>query len=173
MTPRVHPGPSVASGSSGNEIDAEDIARSPGEQTSEVERSKPALATPRQVQVECVAPYKEAAWMPIGREEEGVAAASVQYSQGLRPPGHLTSFIRLAGHVSKGITYTQDNSMVFVVMAGKVTVMLNTQQFVAARGDTFYIPPYNTYNILNMGREEAELFNFQYRSFKTMKKEEK
>ena len=172
MTPRVHPGPSVASGSSGNEIDAEDIARSPGEHTSKVDSSKPALATPRQVQVECVAPYKEAAWMPIGREEEGVAAASVQYSQGLRPPGHLTSFIRLAGQASKGITYTKDNAMMFVVMAGKVTVTLNTQQFVAARGDTFYIPPYNTYNILNMGREEAELFNFQYRSFKTMKKEE-
>ena len=154
-----------------------------GDMTSTVIKSEPEITlrevdksevtAPRQVQVKCVAPYKEATWTPIGREEEGMAAASVQYSQGLRPPGHLTSFIRLAGHVSKGITYTQDNSMVFVVMAGKVTVMLNTQQFVAARGDTFYIPPYNTYNILNMGREEAELFNFQYRSFKTMKKEEK
>ena len=121
-------------------------------------------SVPRQVEVECVAPYSEAAWIPIGREQEGVAAASVQYSQGLRPPGHVTSFIRIGGGASKGITNSADNAMVFVVMRGEVTVTLNSTQFVATRGDTIYIPPHNTFNMINMGRDEAELFNFQYRS---------
>ena len=154
MTTHLPPGPS-------GDMTSTVIKSEPEITLSEVDKSE--VTAPRQVQVKCVAPYKEATWMPIGREEEGMAAASVQYSQGLRPPGHLTSFIRLAGQASKGITYTKDNAMMFVVMAGKVTVTLNTQQFVAARGDTFYIPPHNTYNLLNMGREEAELFNFQYR----------
>ena len=49
----------------------------------------------RQVDVECVAPYREINWQNIGREAAGMSPESVQYSQGLRPPGHLTSFVRM------------------------------------------------------------------------------
>ena len=118
------------------------------------------ISGPRQVEVECVAPYKEATWIPIGREEP---EASVQYSQGLRPPGHLTSFIRIESQASKGITNSADNAMVFVVMRGELTVTLNSSNFMATRGDTVYIPPHNNYNLLNTGSDEAELFNFQYK----------
>ena len=162
MASKAPPGPPAAltSGSLKSEkrIKAEDIVRA-SSSTVPVTRSGP-----RQVQVQCIAPYKEAAWIPIGREQEGAAANSVQYSQGLRPPGHVTAFIKIASQASKGITNSADNAMVFVVMRGEVTVVLNSSQFTATRGDTVYIPPHNTYNILNMGRDEAELFNFQYRS---------
>ena len=124
------------------------------------EKIKTESKRPRQVEVECVAPYKEATWIPIGREQP---VSSVQYSQGLRPPGHLTSFIRIGSQASKGITNSADNAMVFVVMRGEVTVTLNSSNVMATRGDTIYIPPHNNYNILNTGSDEAELFNFQYR----------
>ena len=158
MASKAPPGPpaSVTSSSMKSEkkIKAEDIAPS----------SVVTSSGPRQVQVQCIAPYKEAVWIPIGREQEGAAPDSVTYSQGLRPPGHVTAFIRISSQASKGITNSADNAMVFVVMRGEVTVVLNSSQFTATRGDTVYIPPHNTYNILNMGRDEAELFNFQYRS---------
>ena len=162
MANRVPPGPSGAVTSdnlrSEKKIKAENLAQAPGSVNS---------SGPRQVRVQCVAPYKEAAWIPIGREQEGVAPNSVQYSQGLRPPGHLTSFLRIASKASKGVTDSADNAMVFVVMRGEVTVVLNTSQFMATRGDTIHIPPHNTYNLLNSGRDEAELFivqDVQYRS---------
>ena len=158
MASKAPPGPPAALTSnslkSEKRIKAEDIAQAPSTASS----------GPRQVQVQCIAPYKEASWIPIGREQEGAAANSVQYSQGLRPPGHVTAFIRIASQASKGITNSADNAMVYVVMRGEVTVVINSSQFTATRGDTVYIPPHNTYNILNMGRDEAELFNFQYRS---------
>ena len=115
-------------------------------------------------QVAGVAAYREATWVPIGREQEDVTPACVMYSQGLRLRDHVTSFFRIGRQASKGITNTADNSMVFVVMMGEVTVVLNTSQFLATRGDTIYIPPHSTYNLLNMGQDEAELFNFQYRN---------
>ena len=124
------------------------------------EKMKTESKRPRQVEVECVAPYKEATWIPIGREQP---VSSVQYSQGLRPPGHLTSFIRIGSQASKGITNSADNAMVFVVMKGEVTVTLNSSNVMATRGDTIYIPPHNNYNLLNTGSDEAELFNFQYK----------
>ena len=161
MATHVPPGPSDAvtsdriRGEKSKKIKAEKPAQTPGPVTS---------SGPRQVQVQCVAPYKEAAWIPIGREQEGVTLDSVQYSQGLRPPGHLTSIIKIASKASKGITNSAGNEMVFVVMSGGVLVVLNTSQFMATRGDTIYIPPHHTYNLLNMGPDEAELFNFQYRS---------
>ena len=54
--------------------------------------------------VKCFAPYKKAVWEPIGRAQEGVEATSVQYSQGLRPPGHVTAFIRISSQASEGLT---------------------------------------------------------------------
>ena len=72
--------------------------------------------------------YKEATWIPIGREQEGVEAAnSVTYSQGLRPPGHVTSFIKIESQASKGIADSAENATVFVVMRGEVTVVIKTR----------------------------------------------
>ena len=46
---------------------------------------------------------------------------------------------------------------VFVVLEGEVTVVLHTTQFNAKKGDSFYIPPKNYYNLLNQKAREAEL----------------
>ena len=53
--------------------------------------------------------------------------------------------------------------MVFCVTAGQVTVVINATQFVAATGDSFFVPPHNTYNLLNTGEEVANLFIVQYK----------
>ena len=104
-----------------------------------------------------------AKWVSIGKEHK----RSVKYCRGLRTPGHLTSFLKIASGTSKGNTDSAGNSTVFLVMRGEVTVVLNGLQFMTTRGDTIYIPPQNTYNLLNSGRDEAELFSVQdvqYRS---------
>ena len=51
--------------------------------------------------------------------------------------------------------------MVFMVMKGEV--ILNMTQFVVYRGDSFYLPTHNTYNIISMKAEEVELFLIQYK----------
>lgn len=117
----------------------------------------------KQVEVECVSPYDEQKWVSIGKEKDGMKPQDVQYSQALKPPYHLASFLKMAGNSTKGISMTDKNTMVFVVMQGEVTVVLNTSQFVVGRGDSFFVPPHNTYNILNMKSREAELFLVQYK----------
>ena len=110
----------------------------------------------KQVEVECVAPYDEQKWVNIGKEKDGMKPQDVQYAQALKLPYHL-------GNSTKGISATKKNTKVFVVMQGEVTVVLNTSQFVVGRGDSFFVPPHNTYNILNMKAREAELFLVQYK----------
>ena len=130
---RQPPGPISAPNTTRNDmrsIKSEDIPRA----------AAPGPGTVRQVEVECVAPYSANTWTHIGRAAEGVAPASVQYSQALRPPAHLASFIKLAGQTTKGVTNTAANTLVFVVMEGEVTVVINSSQFVASQGDTFYVP---------------------------------
>ena len=117
----------------------------------------------KQVEVECVAPYDEQKWANIGKEKDGMKPEDVQYSLALKPPYHLASFLKMAGNSTKGMSVTDKNTMIFVVMQGEVTVVLNTTQFVVSRGDSFFVPPHNTYNILNMKAEEAELFLVQYK----------
>ena len=104
-----------------------------------------------------MAHYKEAAWISTGRGQGGVPAPmpSVQYSQGIRPPGHMAAFFRIRGQASHGITNTADNTMVFVVMG-----LLNCLQFMTTRGDNIYIPTNSIYDLVKMGRVQAELFNF-------------
>ena len=49
--------------------------------------------------------------------------------------------IRIKGHSTKGLSCTDKNTMVFVVLEGEITVILHTTQFNAKKGDSFYIPP--------------------------------
>ena len=69
--------------------------------------------------------------------------------------------MKLAGYSAKGLGATNKNTMVFMVMKGEV--ILNMTQFVVYRGDSFYLPTHNTYNIINMKAEEVELFLIQYK----------
>ena len=93
-----------------------------------------------------------------------MAPDAVQYSRALRPPYHLLSFLRIKGHSNKGMSCTDRNTMVFVVLEGEITVILHTTQFNAKKGDSFYIPPKNYYNLINQKAREAELslIQFQY-----------
>merc|ERR1712168_1099698 len=104
----------------------------------------------KQVEVECVAPYDEMDWVNIGKEKDGMKPHEVQYALALKPPYHLASFLKLQGNTTKGISATNNNTMVFVVLQGEVSVVLNTTQFQASRGDSFFVPPHNTYNIINL-----------------------
>ena len=55
-----------------------------------------------------------------------------------------------------------------MVLEGEITVVLHTTQFNAKKGDSFYIPPKNYYNLINQKAREAELSLIQvslHRSF--------
>merc|ERR1719438_121543 len=121
-------------------------------------------STQREVVVECFAPYDDHRWVNIGKERDGMAPDAVQYARALRPPYHLLSFLRIKGHSTKGMSCTDKNTMVFVVLEGEITVILHTTQFNAKKGDSFYIPPKNYYNLINQNAREAELslIQFQY-----------
>merc|ERR1712066_450189 len=98
------------------------------------------------------------------QERDQMAPDAVQYARALRPPYHLLSFLRIKGHSTKGMSCTDKNTMVFVVLEGEITVVLHTTQFNAKKGDSFYIPPKNYYNLINQNAREAELslIQFQY-----------
>lgn len=121
-------------------------------------------STQREVVVECFAPYDDHRWVNIGKERDNMAPDAVQYARALRPPYHLLSFLRIKGHSTKGMSCTDKNTMVFVVLEGEITVVLHTTQFNAKKGDSFYIPPKNYYNLINQKAREAELslIQFQY-----------
>ena len=87
----------------------------------------------------------------------------VQHALALKPPYHLASVLKLAEYSAKGLSATNKNTMVFMVMKGEVTVVLNMTQFVVCRGDSFFVPTHNTYNIINMKAEEVELFLVEYK----------
>jgi len=120
--------------------------------------------TQKEVVVECFAPYDDHRWVNIGKERDGMTPDAVQYARALRPPYHLLSFLRIKGHSTKGMSCTDKNTMVFVVLEGEITVILHTTQFNAKKGDSFYIPPKNYYNLINQKAREAELslIQFQY-----------
>jgi len=121
-------------------------------------------STQKEVVVECFAPYDDHRWVNIGKERDGMTPDAVQYARALRPPYHLLSFLRIKGHSTKGMSCTDKNTMVFVVLEGEITVILHTTQFNAKKGDSFYIPPKNYYNLINQKAREAELslIQFQY-----------
>ena len=51
-----------------------------------------------------------------------------------------------------------------MVLEGEINVVLHTTSFNAKKGDSFYIPPKNYYNLINQNAREAELslIQFQY-----------
>ena len=118
----------------------------------------------QEVVVECCAPYDGHTWINIGDERQGMAPDAVQYARALRPPYHLLSFLRMKGQSTKGISCSDKNTLVFVVLEGEILVILHTTQFSARKGDSFYIPPKNYYNLINTRTREAEIsvFQFQY-----------
>jgi len=117
----------------------------------------------RHLEAGSVANYNGQKWSNIGKELYGMKPQDVQYALALQPPYHLASFLKLTGNSTKGISDTGKNTMVFVVMQGEVTVVMNTSKFVVRRGDSFFVPPQNTYNITNMRACMAELFLVQYK----------
>ena len=107
-------------------------------------------STQREVVVECFALYDDHRWVNIGKERDRMAPDAVQYARALRPPYHLLSFLRIKGHSTKGMSCTDKNTMVFVVLEGEITVILHTTQFNAKKGDSFYIPPKNYYSWIDL-----------------------
>ena len=119
----------------------------------------------KEVGVECFRSYSDNVWTDIGRESEGVAADTVQRCLALSPPHHLTYYLRLAPNTSKGITKTDANTLVYVVLEGQVTVVMDFIDAVnvISKGDTFYVPMNSSFNILNTSQQRAELYVFQYK----------
>ena len=118
----------------------------------------------REVGVECYQAYTDNVWTNIGRPTEGQQADTVQQCQALRPPQHVTAYVRLAPNTNKGSTQTLSNTFIFVVLEGEVSVVINDNEFKTTKGDTFYVPSNASYNIINSSRGRAELFVVQYKN---------
>ena len=112
----------------------------------------------REVGVRCYQAYTDNVWTNIGRTTE------VQQCQALRPPRHVTGYVRLAPNTNKGLTQTDINTSIFVVLQGEVGVQINDNQFKTTKGDTFYVPSNASYNIINSSQQRAELFVIQYKN---------
>ena len=117
----------------------------------------------REVIVECLAPCEDLQWFNVaGDKSANQEPGAVQYARALRPPFHLQSFLHMKGRSAKGFSCTGRNTMVFVVMEGEVTVTIHTTEFMARKGDSFYIPPKNSYNLVNSSVGECKLSIIQY-----------
>ena len=117
----------------------------------------------REVIVECLAPCEDLQWFNVaGDKSANQEPGAVQYARALRPPFHLQSFLQMKGSSAKGFSCTGRNTMVFVVMEGEVTVTIHTTEFMARKGDSFYIPPKNSYNLVNSSAGECKLSIIQY-----------
>ena len=111
----------------------------------------------------CLSRHTGLTWTNIGRETDGVSEEAVQQSLALRPPHHLASFIRLEPHSSKGITNTGLSTLIFLLLEGELSVVINNSLHAVRKGDNFYVPPETTYTLINLSEERGELFLVQYR----------
>ena len=102
-------------------------------------------------------------WTNIGRDSDGMAEVDVQQSLALRPPHHITSYIRLEPNSNKGITNTGLSTLIFLVLEGEVSVVINNSLLAVRKGDNFYVPPETTYTLINLSEERGELFLVQYK----------
>ena len=110
----------------------------------------------------CVNLQTERDWTNIGRDSDGVAEEDVQQSPALRPPHHLTSFIRLAPRSNKGISNTGLSTLIFLVLEGEINVVISNSLLTVRKGDNFYVPAETTYS-LNLSEERVELYLVQYK----------
>ena len=111
------------------------------------------------------APYDKLNWESlVRRPNQGIPPDAVQHAVVLRPPFHIVSRLRIKGFYKKGLSHTTNNTMVFTMMEGEVTVLLPTKDLKVGKGDSFLIPPRTRYDIHNEAARDAEISLIQYRS---------
>nr|XP_040568211.1 uncharacterized protein LOC121117784 [Lepeophtheirus salmonis] len=108
------------------------------------------------------APYDDHKWANLGKDI--LSRDAVQYTRALSLQNHLLSFLRIKGNSMKGMSNTNKNSVIFVVIEGEISVVLHSckKQFYAKKGDSFHVPPNFSYNLINKKVREAELTIFQF-----------
>ena len=111
----------------------------------------------------CLSLQTDRDWTNIGRDSDGVAEEDVQQSPALRPPHHLTSFIRLAPRSNKGISNTGLSTLIFLVLEGEINVVISNSLLTVRKGDNFYVPAETTYSLINFSEERVELYLVQYK----------
>ena len=114
------------------------------------------------------APYNKLNWESLVRRpnwpNQVIRPDAVQHAVVLRPPFHIVSRLRIKGFYKKGLSHTTNNTMVFSMMEGEVTVLLPMKDLKVGKGDSFLIPPRTRYDIHNEAARDAEISLIQYRS---------
>ena len=113
----------------------------------------------REVAVECFRSYSDNVWTNLGPQHDGLLV-----SPALSPPHHLSNYVRLPPNTSKGLSNTDSNTFVFLVLEGELTVVITNQEFTARAGDTFYVPKDTKYDLINQTQQRTELFVIQYKT---------
>jgi len=132
-------------------------------EAQEVRRLVPCVSENQVIQVESLAYYRATKWKRLtGRTDESAGPPSVEYGKMLRPPYHLMSLLRFKSGAAKGYSFTDKNTMIFVVLRGELVVTIHETDITVKKGDCFYVPTKNGYNIVNEGEATAELALVQY-----------
>ncbi|XP_038056279.1 centromere protein C-like isoform X2 [Patiria miniata] len=63
----------------------------------------------------------------------------------------------------KGMQFVRNDTMVFYITRGKVSVTIHHTTSILQNGDMFFVPQGNMYNIKNLRRDEAKLVFFQHK----------
>ena len=118
----------------------------------------------REVEVECFRSYSDNVWTNVGPHHD-----SLLVSPALAPPHHVSNYVRLPPNTSKGLSYTDVNTFVFLVLEGELTVIITDNKitdnkFTARAGDTFYVPNDHKYDLINQTQQRTELFVIQYKT---------
>ena len=115
----------------------------------------------REVEVECFRSYSDNVWTNVGPH--------LLVSPALSPPHHVSNYVRLPPNTSKGLSNTDANTFVFLVLEGELTVIITDNKitdnkFTARAGDTFYVPKDHKYDLINQTQQRTELFVIQYKT---------
>ncbi|XP_022105447.1 centromere protein C-like [Acanthaster planci] len=63
----------------------------------------------------------------------------------------------------KGLQFVRNDTMVFYITRGKVSVTIHHTTSILQTGDMFFVPQGNMYNIKNLRHDEAKLVFFQHK----------
>lgn len=105
---------------------------------------------------DCVGFYRALEWItPEGGQPS--KDDPIQFAKSLMFPNAITGFMKICSLQEKPLQYFPNHSALFIILYGKVSVMINDTTFLLETGDVFHVPVGNAYSIKNVRRDNVKL----------------